>query len=367
MIRRVPHLVVALVLLAPPVLASDHADPILLDDLEAGITDLFAFPRGDNLVLVLCVRRALTTGLPIDLEPYTYRLNLDLTTEVEFDDADARARYGGKVATPGSIAPDVRFELALSNDAELTRKDVSGLPDPTAVRFWSGVRDDPFIFFRFSRSNVIAMVLEVPFSQFPADQQDFLIWATSESCGRQIDHVGRSLRTMLPRFDFLNTLPPDRHVAALRARHESPGVLQDVLAKEASPFAAYRHYDFEPDVMIFTRRYAAGYPNGRLLEDDVARLTCEQGDCLLFEVSIADAHEQHQSRPTANDKPFLPEFPYLAEPHEERPPNPPPRLRTRTLVILGAAGLGLALALIVPWILLWRCRRRLARLRSSMR
>ena len=48
-----------------PLQASDHADPIMLQSLEAGITDLFAFPHGDQLVLILCVRRALTSSPPL--------------------------------------------------------------------------------------------------------------------------------------------------------------------------------------------------------------------------------------------------------------------------------------------------------------
>ena len=35
-----------------PVAASDHADPIFLRHLEAGITDLFAFEDEDHLVLL---------------------------------------------------------------------------------------------------------------------------------------------------------------------------------------------------------------------------------------------------------------------------------------------------------------------------
>jgi hypothetical protein len=352
---------------AVPAGASDHADPIFLEELEAGITDLFAFPKDDKLVLMLCVRRALTTGPPVPLEPYTYAIHIDHHSEVNFDDEDVNARYGGKIIDPSGIRPDVTIKLQLTNDVKLRKMTIEGLPDPMALeKPFVGIRDDPFIFFRFLTTNVVAMVLEIPFAQFPEGRQEFVLWGTSSRFGRQVDHVGRSLRTMLPRLDFLNTLPPKDHVPTLRERHTNPGVIQDILATRASSFFGIRHYDFEPDVMIFSRQREAKYPNGRQLEDDVAAHTCQYGDCLLYEVSLAEAHAEGKPRPTANNKPFLTEFPYLAEPNPERPPRPMPRLKTRTRIILAIGVIAVLILFLLPWLLLWRCSRRFARLRASM-
>ena len=77
-----------------------------------------------------------------------------------------------------------------------------------------------------------------------------------------------------------------------------------------------RPYDLQPDVMIYTTRYPAGFPNGRQLEDDVAHLTCEWGDCILMELSYVQ--DNKTPRVTTNDKPFLDTFPYLAEPWPAR-------------------------------------------------
>jgi hypothetical protein len=72
-----------------------------------------------------------------------------------------------------------------------------------------------------------------------------------------------------------------------------------------------RKYDLAPDVMIYTNRFPAGFPNGRLLTDDVSAQLCTTGDCLLQEISFI---EGGWPRATTNDKPFLADFPYLAEP-----------------------------------------------------
>src|SRR5690606_8261260 len=120
----------------------------------------------------------------------------------------------------------------------------------------------------------------------------------------------------------------------------------------------FRAFDFHPDVMIFSRRFPAGYPNGRVLEDDVAKLACEQGDCQLYELSftkpVSPASEEHSQyvggRPTANDKPFRDRFPYLADPWTHTHPAPPPRLTTRTWVVLSLLGLILVGVVLLPWI-----------------
>src|SRR5262249_29854805 len=63
-------------------------------------------------------------------------------------------------------------------------------------------------------------------------------------------------------------------------------------------------------------RFPAGYPNGRLLTDDVVAKICAAGDCLAQEISFI---EGGWPRATANDKPFLDDWPYLAEPWPEKP------------------------------------------------
>ena len=351
-------------ILVRPTCGSDHADPIKLKRLEAGLTGLFVFPSDQErkLVVVLGVRRALTQAPPYELEPYTYSIYFDLHSAVAFDSEEDRMRYGGTVITPEDIGADAAIEFRLHNDATLRDQSIQGLADPGEIRIWAGVRDDPFIFPRFFGTNIVAMVASIPFPSFPDGQRDWLVWATSRRGEKQLDHVGRSLRTMLPRFDFLNTLPPHEHVAALQAAHEDPGLLRDIARNEIMPLFALRQYDFVPDVMVFTRRFPIGYPNGRLLTDDVAALACQQGDCLLWELSFADSEQW--PRGTTNDKPFLDEFPYLAEPWPVRAPAPMPGLTTKNRILLVVLVIAIVLLFVLPWLLYVRCRRRLSRVET---
>jgi hypothetical protein len=60
--------------------------------------------------------------------------------------------------------------------------------------------------------------------------------------------------------------------------------------------------------MIYDPSKPAGFPNGRLLTDDVVDLACAlAGEC---RVVASDA-----PFPAVNDRSFLESFPYLAEPH----------------------------------------------------
>jgi hypothetical protein len=443
--RRLAALVAVAVLSSSPLLASDHADPIdpfNRERLEGGITDLFFFPiledgkvafpfeRKDRIPLwepdlsprpaltpdqrsqikgyaaILCVRRALTQTGSLRLEPYTYRIHMDLNSTVSFADtegdkpmpqaapvggagytpsaameakgptrptgAEARARYGGIVVNPDGIADNVTIEFTLGNDAKLrdVKIDGTGLRnvgtirrdgqyDPKAICAWAGVRDDPFIFPAFFGTNVVAMVMTIPASCFPDEQQDWILWGTSSKGTRQVDHVGRSLRTQNPRFELLNTLPPRAHRAAIQAEHDNPSLMRDIALRfNGQSLFAYRKWDFVPDVMIYTNRVGVGFPNGRLLTDDVAPMLAQHGDTLLLELS-------HQvggwPRKTTNDKPFSETFPYLAEPWPDKDPVPPPALSMASWYKIIAILIGLLLLLILEnWIVaVWYYRKKL--------
>ena len=342
-----------------PLSASDHADPITLGTLEAGLTGLFAFPDGDRLVLALGVVRGLTSPGPFDLEPYEYAVHMDLHSPVSYASAEDRTRYGGTVVEPSGISADVDLRFRLHDDATLAEKSFEGLRSQDGIEVWSGLRDDPFILPSFFGTNIVAIVVSIPMSDFPEGQQDWLIWGTTSKDGKQIDHVGRANRTQLARFDFLNTLPPSEHVAAIRKAHDRWERLSKLAGKIFPPLVnlittefAIRHYDFAPDVMIFTTRFPPGFPNGRRLTDDVALLTCQTGDCVLIESAFIQTKEW--PRQTINDKEFLTELPYLAPPWppKEEQIKEPPRGCWPVLAI------GFVLVVLLVLVALWRCWRR---------
>ncbi|MBP1851561.1 hypothetical protein [Rhizobium halophytocola] len=329
--------------LSPSARASDHADPTNLMGPESNITGLFLFPKDDRLILIFNVRRALTVPAPYSLEPYLYEIKLDLSTPVDFTDPANTARYGGTVSEPAKLHADATIRIRLNNDASLKSVEYEGLENTGDIRSFFGVRDDPFTFPRFFGVNVVSMALSLPRNAFPDGQQDFILWGTTSRDGEQIDHVGRSIRTQLPRFGFLNTIAPDRQVPALVEHSARTTKIYNFLKGNKEWWSAafgelmettflLRKYDNQPDVMIYSDRFAPGYPNGRQLGDDVVAQTCAFGDCLLQDIAFI---EGGFPRSTVNDKPFLPDFPYLAEPWPDKaPPAPPTRSLTPYLVVI---------------------------------
>ena len=396
LLRWTAAVLVAATVATAPIAASDHADPIDLlgnKPLEGGITDLFFFPNGDHVVVILCVRRGLTQTNSLKLLPYTYRVHMDVHSTISRDEDEFNKRYGGKVVDPANIRPDRTIEFRLMNNATLnglpTLTGFSGPPTikqwtgpigdlrdvqlvPNAINVWTGVTDDPFIFPVFFGTNVVAMVTTIPLSFFPPEQRDWVLWATSSEGGRQVDHVGRSLRTQNPRFELLNTLPPSQHIAAIKAEHEQPSLMRDVFLRIGlQQTFAYRKWDQVPDVMLYTTREPLGFPNGRKLTDDVAEELARYGDTLLKEIShIAGGWP----RKTTNDKEFLvtklpdgstiPKFPYLATPWPDKAPGARPMLTTRSRIKIAVIALlvvGIPLAL--GWLVAYLHYRRKFRLR----
>jgi hypothetical protein len=316
---------------------------------------------------------------------------------------EARARYGGMIAEPGAIKENIWFRIKLRYDKEskdvklkhLTLHGLVGLPqieidgdarkdlkdvqigqskNPDRISFYTGVRDDPFIFPAFFGTNTVAMVFCVPTRYFSSDNKDWLIWATSSDENGQIDHVGRSLRTQNPRFEILNTVHPSAHIQKIEKENNKPGLTRDIgLRLNLPQLAAYRRWDFVPDVMIYKRDYPVGFPNGRLLGDDVAALLAQFGDTALLELSYQNP-KGGWPRATKNDMPFHgtektlnpneATFPYLAKPHPEHPNAMPPMLTTHSKWVLGLIAAAVTIAIAVATLILnavyrrWKNRRK---------
>src|SRR5262245_18280159 len=117
-----------MVLFVPAVLdGSDHADPVVLEVLESGITDRLSFPDGDQMIVILDVRRMLTEPPPYQLEPFEYAIYMDVHSELSFDNPSEKARYGGTVKNPAGIREDVTIKIRLKNDATLNSVRYDGL------------------------------------------------------------------------------------------------------------------------------------------------------------------------------------------------------------------------------------------------
>ncbi|HEX5065703.1 MAG TPA: hypothetical protein VFY49_06300 [Myxococcota bacterium] len=332
------------------------------------VTSGDALAPDHRLVVSLCVRRALRPDQTqtLDLAPYTFRIHLDLGPPVRFAgdggvatsdrDRSMQALYGGIIAHPEDIVdtavlefdlhlahPDVapyvvldasrawgfrepaRLETLPATPKEKRDKalhtretwyEVAKPPAPGTIAITVALFDDPFIFPRFFRRNVVGIVASIPLSSLPLparmDSAPILLWATTHQGSQQIDHVGRSLRTQLPRFGYLNDKHPGDHVREITRVHAEPTIEEALLGSIIAPLFAHRHYDSVPDVMIYDLRKPAAFPNGRWLEDDVAATLAAAGEPLLWELSYAESRQF--PRAAKNDKAFLPTFPYLAAP-----------------------------------------------------
>lgn len=353
----------ALALVPRTALGSDHADPVVPPEPGANITGLFFFPKDDQFVLVFNVRRALTAPGPYNLEPFDYTIHIDLDAKLSFDKEEDRLRYGGTIEDPAGIKSEVQIKIRLNDDASLKSVAYEGLLHTEGIQTFAGLRDDPFIFPRFFKRNVISMVLSVPQSAFPGGVQDWLLWATTTDAesGELLDIVGRSNRTQQGRFMFLNKYLPHEQAPALMKGLEKSNKINAFLNRYTQTRGLrelyiytlmLRKYDLVPDVMVYTNRFPVGFPNGRLLTDDVAKLTCDLGDCVLYEISFI---EGDFPRATVNDKEFSPDFPYLAAPWPESPEPPPPKSLWPWIILL------LVVLLLVVWLLCRWCRKRGAR------
>lgn len=354
-------IVAAFVVALAPVFASDHADPVVLEDPETNLTDLFFFPDGNNYVLIFDVRRNLTDAPPYKLEDDSFTVNIDLHSQVTYDNAADRARFGGTIVRPSEVGADATVKIRLNDDGSLKESVIAGLAGQDAIRIWSGVRDDPFIFPPFFKKNTIATVMSIPMSSFPPGQQDFLLWATTEHDGKQVDHVGRSIRTQLPRYTSLlgspniNVTAPKDQVAAIDETAKGREKVTKIINRytQLAPILPVwqttlemRAFDLmTPDVMVYTTRFPVGYPNGRLLTDDVVSLTCKVGDCLLVELAQRTGI---WPQPTMNDKPFSATFPYLADPWPSSP-EPAPTAKSIVPLVIFIVLLLLLIFTVIPF------------------
>jgi len=267
---------------------ADHGDaPILINAArhDGRLTDLFAFTRGDKLVLALCTNPAIPPGVseytfPSDLK---LDLNIEIDSPVAFDDPDDLSEFGGTLLDPGNVKEDITFRVRFAGGTPsvqvLDRRRAAAFGSQLDVELFAGLRDDPFIRAPRTGRNVAAVVLEMPLADVLGDQDTILVWATSKVSGLDgafQELAARSLRNQFPENNTLNMLRPRDHFLALGLR---------------------------PDVVIYDTSLSASYPNGRELTDDVVDLV---GDPRIL--------ANDDPFPSINDVPFLTAFPYLAPP-----------------------------------------------------
>ena len=303
------------------VYCSDHSDPLNPPEIaknEGRLAGLFVFPDSEKSRLTVILtffagidrvnRAAAEKGekpkyefTDIDLGIY-----LDFDSRVSYADSSFNQLYGGKIEDPAKIKPEASIVITLNDDGSLKTKTAEGFTgEKEKINLVVGLFDDPFILTSFAGRNVMALVADIPLNCLPGRETPILVWGQSHfgkpNHKHQIDLVGRAVRTMLPRFNKLNLLPPRLHVELMKKSMAKNSDLPDEEKLQEN--------DLAPDVLILDLRKPAAFPNGRALEDDVVLKVHKLGDSKLYNYSKRDG-----PRATANDKAFRSAFPYLAEP-----------------------------------------------------
>ena len=284
-------ILLALFALVPMTYASDHADTPALAAIprhDARITDLHAFTVGSDLVLAVSTNPTIAptaTGYswPADL---SITVHIDNKAKVDHSDP-AYALFGGRVEKPTKIKSEVELTVSFPGGVPTLTTDGVESCDVGAIQLYAGLRDDPFIRGPRQGRNVAAVVLQLPIEAVRRSNKPMLIWATTKVAASVFatpiaEHVGRSFRSQLLFNDAMNTQTPADQAVALEAAGLDP----------------------IPDVMVLDLTRPVGFPNGRLLTDDVVDIVGDpvsQGNDAPF--------------PSTNDLPFLASFPYLADPH----------------------------------------------------
>ena len=275
---------------------ADHDDTNGLKAIprhDARLTDLHVFTVGDKLAIAVSTnpmipKTASSYTFPSDL---SLRINVDGSSKVRFDDATASAAFGGTVQKPDKIEADQA--IVVTFDGAHFRTEGIGQPHAASCRFFAGLRDDPFIRGPRRERNVGAVVAACPLKAFTRKSSTLLVWATTSvptPSGPTGDHGGRALRSQFAQNLALNDLSP---------------------AEQSTVLGAH------PDVVIFDTTRPAEFPNGRALTDDVVDLAAAPAVCGADDSCAAaqDVLNTDAPFPSTNDRPFLAEFPYLADPH----------------------------------------------------
>jgi hypothetical protein len=289
-----------------PVNAADHGDTphlISIPRHDARISDLHVFTHGENLVLSLCTFPNLPGTSYQFAADLTLRFHIDNHSQVTFDDPTDEEQFGGTIVSPNQMAADIVLEFTF-DDLGNPILAASGLTSEQEedIQVFAGMRDDPFIRGPQIGRNVAAVVVELPLAHVLRSSPTLLVWATSkvpDLSGPQSELGGRALRSQCPQ-PVCNALDgPDLN-----------------LRNEISPHKYSRELGLRPDAVIFDTSRPAGFPNGRLLTDDVVSIVAAFGQNIL---------NNDFPCPSTNDVPFLSSFPYLAPPQFGAPtPAPGP-------------------------------------------
>lgn len=314
---------------------ADHFDAV--PDPRTDITDLYAFPKpGDATQSVLIFNvNPLAPTLATAFDPQaSYELkidtNADAQAEIAFHVSFDPAGDGQQTATvhqaKGADAQRTgRVGEVIIHDAPASFDREAQITTAGEYRFYAGLRSDPFFVepegfgnnFQFSGhdanadKSVFGIVLEVPNHAFGL-HTPISLWAQTMA---PVHGVMTSMDQMGRGGNFYNQGEEDKRTFNRTPPSEQRALFLDKFTiffqtcgyseAEARRIA----FDLLPDILHYDYSRPAGFPNGRLLTDDIVDVAVS----LLSKGRVTtDRLGPHTD--------YLKDFPYLGTPHEVAAP-----------------------------------------------
>lgn len=322
--------------------AADHLDaPLAQANSRLDINDVYAFIDGDYTVMVMTVNPAAGVLSPTDLRsiPGT-RYEFAIDNDGDYVEDILLKVRADRTRSSGTQRAHLYWEDV---DAGTQRRIGVGLNDRAlSLRnggwFYHGLRDDPFFFdlqaFRdqiggaggsrtfcdadtvdfFAGLNTTAIVVAIPSSHLTDGDSTINVWARTINRMQVIDRMGKpALNTV-----FIESANKDAY--NLTAPADDPATWGDRFKAVLGLFGGYDDATagvitglLLPDVLTLDTTSTGGFVgtlNGRQLAEDVIdfELQVVTGGITGTPAIPGDCVDM-------NDKMFMAEFPYLAEPH----------------------------------------------------
>lgn len=301
--------------------AADHGDaPGVRFDTRLDINDVYAFQSPAdpaNVVFVMTVCPLAGTISPAEFAPKArYEFNIDTDGDADMDQG-FRFTFGKRDATTGKQKVTLKG-FGGANDRAVGETG-SNVTLPAGGTFRAALYDDPFFFdlvgFRaglqfsnpgsvdfFRGFNTMAIVLEVPRARFPSN--NIGVWAATKK-PKQVDRKGRpAINTVFITSDMKDAFNRGQPVDDRADYGDRVRAVLGSFGYDA-PTAATIADVILPDILTIDTSSTAPFLNGRALSDDV----------IDTELNLVTNGTIPSDFVDANDKAFLPTFPYLATPH----------------------------------------------------
>jgi hypothetical protein len=312
-------------------------------DARVDICDLFAFPKPEDSsrsILVMDVHPSMSVNPegPTSAEPFAPEAMYELKVDTDRDaiaDIAYRIRFsasenGAQSATVRRVEGADAAGTGEGGEVIIEGAPVSSGPEAQVTqagdyRFFAGWRSDPFFYdvggalndFQFTGSDyfadkdVCSIVLELPNNELGSTEVNLWHRALVPEDGAGWIQVDRGARTQQVTF----LLPTEEKEAYLAGEPATDARFVDTIAHTLEHAGGYAPDEAKrlaepmlPDVLPYDPTRSVSYPdNGRLFTDDV-------GDYL---VAILTNGRVTEDKVGPHDD-FLPEFPYLGPPHENR-------------------------------------------------